>query len=55
MILAIIQNYDRKYGDAEGLLKEALGIKPPARTRQRSCSSWAAPTPPGAAGRTRRE
>jgi tetratricopeptide (TPR) repeat protein len=28
MILAIIQNYDRKYGDAEGLLKEALGIKP---------------------------
>jgi thioredoxin-like negative regulator of GroEL len=28
MMLAIIQNYDRKYGEAEGLLKEALGIKP---------------------------
>ncbi len=28
MMLAIIQNYDRKYGEAEGLLKEALAIKP---------------------------
>jgi tetratricopeptide (TPR) repeat protein len=28
MILAIVQNYDRKYGEAEGLLKEALAIKP---------------------------
>jgi thiol-disulfide isomerase/thioredoxin len=28
MMLAIIQNYDRKYAEAEGLLKEALGIKP---------------------------
>jgi hypothetical protein len=27
-MLAIIQNYDRKYGEAEGLLKEALAIKP---------------------------
>jgi thioredoxin-like negative regulator of GroEL len=28
MMLAIIQNYDRRYGEAEGLLKEALDIKP---------------------------
>ena len=28
MLLAIIQNYDRKYPEAEALLKEALGIKP---------------------------
>ncbi|MFI5006399.1 MAG: thioredoxin family protein [Solirubrobacterales bacterium] len=28
MMLAIIQNYDRKYAEAEGLLKDALNIKP---------------------------
>ncbi|HVQ28130.1 MAG TPA: tetratricopeptide repeat protein, partial [Vicinamibacteria bacterium] len=28
MILAIIQNYDRKYAEAEELLKDALAIKP---------------------------
>ena len=28
MLLAIIQNYDRKYAEAEALLKEALGIRP---------------------------
>jgi thioredoxin-like negative regulator of GroEL len=28
MMLAIIQNYDRKYPEAEALLKEALAIKP---------------------------
>jgi thioredoxin-like negative regulator of GroEL len=28
MLLAIIQNYDRKYSEAEALLKEALQIKP---------------------------
>ena len=28
MMLAIIQNYDRKYAEAEGLLKDALSIKP---------------------------
>jgi thiol-disulfide isomerase/thioredoxin len=47
MILAIIQNYDRKYGDAEGLLKEALGIKPPGEDQAkilfvlgRTYASW---------------
>jgi thioredoxin-like negative regulator of GroEL len=30
MLLAIIQNYDKKYPEAESLLKEALGLKPPA-------------------------
>lgn len=29
MLLAIIQNYDRQYSDAEALLKDALGILPP--------------------------
>jgi thiol-disulfide isomerase/thioredoxin len=29
MLLAIIQNYDRKFGEAEALLKEALAIRPP--------------------------
>jgi thiol-disulfide isomerase/thioredoxin len=29
MLLAIIQNYDRKYGEAEALLKEALALRPP--------------------------
>ena len=29
MLLAIIQNFDRKYGEAEALLKEALAIRPP--------------------------
>lgn len=29
MLLAIIQNYDRRYGQAETLLKEALALKPP--------------------------
>jgi len=28
MLLAIIQNYDRKYAEAEALLKGALRIKP---------------------------
>ena len=28
MLLAIIQNYDRKYADAEALLKEGLAIRP---------------------------
>jgi thioredoxin-like negative regulator of GroEL len=28
MLLAIIQNYDRKYAEAEALLKEGLGITP---------------------------
>ena len=28
MLLAIIQNYDRKYSDAEALLKEGLAIRP---------------------------
>lgn len=28
MLLAIIQNYDRKYAEAEALLKEALAIEP---------------------------
>jgi thioredoxin-like negative regulator of GroEL len=28
MLLAIIQNFDRKYGEAEALLKEALAIRP---------------------------
>jgi thioredoxin-like negative regulator of GroEL len=28
MMLAIIENYDRKYAEAEGLLTDALGIKP---------------------------
>jgi len=47
MMLAIIQNYDRKYGDAEGLLKEALGIKPPGEDQAkilfvlgRTYASW---------------
>ena len=47
MILAIIQNYDRKYGEAEGLLKEALGIKPPGEDQPkilfvlgRTYASW---------------
>ncbi len=29
MLLAIIQNFDRKFGEAEALLKEALAIRPP--------------------------
>jgi thiol:disulfide interchange protein DsbD len=29
MLLAIIQNYDRKFGEAEALLKEALALRPP--------------------------
>jgi tetratricopeptide (TPR) repeat protein len=29
MLLAIIQNYDRKYAEAEALSKEALAIGPP--------------------------
>ncbi len=29
MLLAIIQNYDRQYSDAEALLKDALGLLPP--------------------------
>jgi thiol-disulfide isomerase/thioredoxin len=29
MVLAIIQNYDRQYSDAEALLKDALGLLPP--------------------------
>jgi thioredoxin-like negative regulator of GroEL len=29
LLLAMIQNYDRRYPDAEGLLKEALELKPP--------------------------
>ncbi len=28
MLLAIIQNYDRKFGEAESLLKEALALRP---------------------------
>jgi thiol-disulfide isomerase/thioredoxin len=35
MMLAIIQNYDRKYAEAEALLKEALGIKPPGEDEPR--------------------
>ena len=29
LLLAIIQNYDHKFGEAEALLKEALAIRPP--------------------------
>jgi thiol-disulfide isomerase/thioredoxin len=29
LLLAMIQNYDKKYAEAEALLKEALGLKPP--------------------------
>ncbi len=29
MLLAIIQNYDRKFGEAESLLKDALALRPP--------------------------
>ena len=33
MLLAIIQNYDRKFGEAESLLKDALGPAPGGRGR----------------------
>jgi tetratricopeptide (TPR) repeat protein len=29
MLLAVIQNYDRKFAEAESLLKEALSLRPP--------------------------
>jgi thiol-disulfide isomerase/thioredoxin len=47
MLLAIIQNYDRRYGEAEELLNEALGIKPTGEDRAkilfvlgRTYASW---------------
>ena len=44
MLLAIIQNYDRKYAEAEALLKEGLAIGPLAKTSRSSSSSSGAPT-----------
>jgi hypothetical protein len=35
MLLAIVQNYDWQYYEAESLLKDALGLLPPAEDESR--------------------
>ena len=50
MLLAILQNYDRNFAEAETLVKDALVPRAARRGRGRSCSSSSAgPTSPGAA------